>query len=166
MVQGYPLVRVIHYMVRDPRNLGQLVYPIDIPDLFYHAYGSFFIDGQSSSDLDDTYNFYSMYNEVIISITLRRTGEVSFAANVDGLGQFLFRATKIGMPAQYGGQYSLPNENLLIRQLAPYDRRQLELASQEHDFYFIGYSPQIEGGMESKPVDPLLTSPSQGQSLS
>lgn len=146
-------------MVRKPDHLGELIYPIELVDPGYQAYGSFFADGKNLDDIDETYLIHAARDGAILPIKLQRIGGLTFAADVEKLGRFLFKATKIGVPARYGGQYPFPKENLLVRQLAPHDRNRLERAAFEHDFYFTGFSPGIEDEADFKPLNPEPSEP-------
>lgn len=148
------MIRAIHYMVRRPDSIGELIYPIELIDPRYQAYGSFFADGRHPDDLDDTYLFHAARDGALMTLKLQRISVASFATEVEDIGQFHFTATRIGVPARYHGQYPFPKDNLLIRQFAPRDRNLLERAAFEHDFYFIGFSPQISDETGFQPTDP------------
>jgi hypothetical protein len=147
-------MRVIHYMVRRPEHLGELIYPLELFDPGYYGYGSFFIDGHHIDDVDQAYLFYAVRDDQLLPIELRSVDDTSFEADVDGVGLFIFKATRVGVPARYAGQYPFPPDTLLVRQLAPKDRPALEQAAHEHDFYFTGYSPQIGESSRYEPLGP------------
>ena len=149
-------MNLIHYMVRKPERLGKLIYPIELEDHDYQAYGSFFMDGRHENDVSDAYLFHAVRDDSLVPIKLRRVGLVSFAADVPVVGRFLFKATTVGIPARYGGSYPFPRDAFLVRQLAPSDRRALERAAFEFKFYFTGFSPQIEDVPEAFRSDPRL----------
>jgi hypothetical protein len=144
------MTNLVHYMVRNPARLGELIYPLELNEPDYQAYGSFFIDGSDIDDLRDSYLFYGLSDEVFLPIDLRRVGKAQFDASVPKIGRFRFTATKVGVPAKYGGTLPFPSESLLVRQLAPYDRTALERAALEFNFYFIGFSPVIDGTADVK----------------
>lgn len=141
-------------MVRRPEHLGELIYPTELFDPGYYGYGSFFINGRHINDVDQTYLFYAVRDDQPLPIKLRSIGSALFEADVDGVGLFVFKATTVGVPARYAGRYPFPPDTLLVRQLAPKDRPALERAVYEHDFYFTGYSPQIEAPSPYEPLDP------------
>lgn len=143
-------MKVVHYMLRRPDALGQLIYPLELGEEDYQGTGSFFFDGIGQEDVDEAYIFYAMLDELLLSIPLRRLGSsYMFEADVGRIGRFRFRATTIGVPATYGGAYSGGFGSFgedgakLVRQLAPSDHRDLEDAARRFGFYFIGYSPSL-----------------------
>lgn len=149
-------MRNIHYLIRKPENLGELIYPIELTDPHYQGQGSFFADGRHPDDVDSSYVFYAVRDAELIPVRLRRIGAASFQADIIHVGSFIFRATTIGVPARYAGRYPFPSGNFLVRQFSPSDRIALERAAFDHDFYFAGYSPQIDAAALDEPIAPKL----------
>jgi hypothetical protein len=139
-------MRTVHYMIRKPDALGEVIYPSDLdPAEDYYGNGEFFLGGRNAAELAELYSFLAIWGERPVVVKLERRTGANFVANVEGVGEFWFTAKRLATLPRYTGQYSGFEDEQLIRQLVPADHRGLDAAVREHDFYFVGFSPRFEG---------------------
>lgn len=153
-------MRTVHYMCRKPGDVCALVYPFETDDS-YQGSGSFFLAGGWEDDVDDAYNFQTLLGDGVAYAKLVREHGSMFAAVIDGIGRFRFRASTTGIPARYAATARLAEGPLLVRQLIPQERRRLETAAIENGFVFLGHSPRLEddGGTTPRPPTGLTPTP-------
>lgn len=142
MAESDRVVRLVHYMVRRPDRLGQLLYPPELPG-DYQGYGFFCLPGHCECCLDDQYLFYVVIDDDLFAVALERDGNSTFVASVPRIGRFRFRAKTFRSPVLYAGDFPLAPDEHPVRQLAPLNRNAHEIAVHEHRFYFAGYSPKL-----------------------
>jgi hypothetical protein len=147
-------MRTVHYLCRLPGTYGKLVYPLETEE-HYQTIGSFFISGADVDDLEDSYTFAAYQAGDIVALKLQRLSGIAYTAEVEGVGQFIFDAKDVGVPAKYAGRFPFPDDGNLIRQLISRDKPQLEEAALEKDFVFLGYSPRLDEDEPPPPVEPI-----------
>jgi len=135
----------VHYLIRTVgRNRG-LYYPIEVADQTHDTRGSFYLMGREDDEPERSYNFWAIREGVLIQTTLIANDDRPqfFAVSVADIGIVPFYAEPLTL-IPYVGQYSSLRRFFSLRRLRAVRLLQLESASQQHDFYFVGYSPQIE----------------------
>lgn len=139
-------MRTVHYMIRKRGVSGETIYPSELDDDDgYYGIGSFFLSGFDEWDpLDKAYSFWAIHEGRPIETMLERRTAATYFVDVGRIGQFGFKARRVGVPAVYMGTSSAINDPLLIRQLAPIDQDSLERAVRDFDFYFVGFTPNID----------------------
>lgn len=147
-------MRSVHYLCRKPGSVGELVYPLELPD-GYQSLGSFFLGGSDVSSVDEVYRFPVYLDGSVLPSELRHIRGAIFEAEIQAIGRFAFRAIQAGMPARYTGAYPF-DDIKLVRQLAPRNRAFLEEVALTKDFMFVGYSPRID---DATPLPPAPTGP-------
>lgn len=139
------MTRMVHYMIRRPGAAGEVIYPFEFEASDdYYGFGAFFLGGRHVDDVDEAYTFWAIRDSRAIPTKLFRQTANVFTVAIDGVGQFRFRAKKMSDPARYTGGYAGFGDDRLVRQLAPFDHRALDVAVWEHDFYFVGFTPKLD----------------------
>lgn len=136
----------IHFMVRNPGYPGGLLYPSEI-ETNYNGIGSFFILGELNDNLRDEYIFFAIRNQEAIPVGIRRDNNrrSTFSAAVFGIGDFIFVTRKIRPPSIYRGMMRNVYGMYAGWRIEPLNPEALDLAAREKKFYFIGYSPRVDG---------------------
>lgn len=139
-------MRTVHYMVRKLGTSGEAIYPSELDENDgYYGVGSFFLSGIDEWDrLDKVYSFWAIRDGRPIETMLERRTAARFFVDVGQIGQFGFKARRVGVPVVYAGTSAAINDPLLIRQLAPLDQDGLERAVRDFDFYFVGLTPNLD----------------------
>lgn len=132
----------VHYLVRSPTALGQLLYPTEVDD-DYQSFGTFFFLGETFEDVREYYVFFAVLNGDVIAPNLARVGGSSiYRSAVEGVGRFEFTATIIGAGGLYAGAYYPPEGMYAVRQLEVRSHLALDSAARHKNFFFTGYTPE------------------------
>lgn len=138
----------VHFLIRSPAGKRGLLYPseIDIPE--FYSVGSFYLMGIKGSRLADSYTFHAVQKDNIIVVQLKAAEGTSYAfyrAIVEGVGNILFYAQSLSVEYPYLGSNPGLLNNIASRRLRAWKPYQLDALCEKHQFYFVGYSPRIEG---------------------
>lgn len=141
---------LIHYMVKSPGKLDELVYPAQIEDNDgkYYTLGCFYILGKRGEPLFNEYKIFAMLDEQIIEARLiqYRKSRNFYRANIDKIGSFIFYAQTVTNQLLYRGSEKELEELQAVRRLRSRNPEDLEKVCVEKKFYFLGYSKNIKLG--------------------
>jgi len=135
---------LIHYLIRHP-TLDGLIYPAELEDEEYFGFGSFYLLGKTGAFIGEAYRFYAIRGEETVQTTLLpyRNSRSFFRAEVTDVGSFLFYAQPIARKPSYIGKAARASNLVAVRRLRSWQPDELDRACQEHNFYFVGYSPRV-----------------------
>lgn len=136
---------LVHFLIRDPNQPKTVVYASDLRTKHYGGFGGFFLMGEDVGNVRDSYVFPAIQAGRVLAIQLQlvdKTKRVLRAA-VPNVGVFTFRSYPFRHPPAYGGKSTLIAGKFALQQLKPTQPDELDAAVRARDFYFVGYSPQI-----------------------
>lgn len=138
---------VVHYLVRDPSESNALIYPARLPES-YAAYGGFYLLCDTDGKTSESYDFLAVQGEEIITtrLDLRLGTNTIFQVDLLEVGNFEFKANLLKpMSLQDNSRFTKVNgESFIVRQLKPKDPQILNSAVRQHDFYFVGFTENLE----------------------
>ena len=132
----------IHYLMLDPNRKG-LIYPTELDDQAYMGKGSFYLLDFKGYPIRDSYTFYAIHGEQILTFTLHRNLTRYFQVEVINIGVFDFLAVSISNQLSYIGNEQETSGLIARRRLKALHPERLDQACIEHDFYFVGYTPRL-----------------------
>lgn len=134
----------IHYLVRSTTNTEGLVYPAELDRPGYYGFGGLFLMGSEEDAPGEEYAFAAIWGEDLIVTAAVRFRETKnfFQVEVKKIGSFIFYAQ--AMPKKYPYVGNVPELQGLValRRMRSWKPAALDAACREHNFYFVGASPQ------------------------
>lgn len=129
------LIKSVWFLCNDSRVDG-LVLPSELPPDYFTS-GNFAIQ---APELDASYSFLAIKNEIEIELTLERLRRNTFRVTYEGIGIFIFKAFKLrkGAGRYIGGLPELKQAHFYI--LEAVNNTFLDAMYLEHNFLLTGRS--------------------------
>lgn len=134
---------MIHYMIQDPKANNGLIYPSELTDdEFSVGLGEFYILGEYNDETLNHYLFPAIYKQetIITNLIRSRSNKSYFRVVVPNIGSFSFLVESVYHDLNYSGAKCNFKVNAKLSIL---NVKKINIACINHDFYFIGYSPNL-----------------------
>jgi hypothetical protein len=130
----------VYFFCRSP-DMDGLVSPRELP-LDYDTWGAFYLPAKVDGSLAKRYAFPAILNGCKLTFVLRGRPSELFVAKIPKVGIFEFIAERIS--DRYLGTLFPNRSQICWFALHPADDRKLDTACCEHDFFFVGLTPDEE----------------------
>lgn len=140
-------MNAVCYLVKSGHLESGLIFPTEMTELDTATTGSFYLLARSSSATEDAYAFFAVRGERILRVVLERMDKARsfFRAQVPDVGAFMFYAQPMPRKIPYRGDAPQFQDHVAIRRLRSWRPNDLENACAKYEFYFVGYSPRLDG---------------------